>query len=682
MAANIREIARTGKPVVCPAGVCYTPAMTRDDTSGSAAAARPLLVGAVVMLGAPLAAGALGGTGWSWGWDHLHRVPAAWPLFLALLAAALCVPAWRRRFLSAWTASGEALAKHPLLIPAVAALAALGAFLAFPVATRMYGDTLAILNHHGPGDLARHLGRVLDPGIASRGSAVALVHDLVERATGLSYLASYRLVSSLCGAAFVLLHLRLAATLPGLHGWARATIAWLGLVDGANQLFFGHVENYALPRLAATWFLVSLAPLLLAPPERPSLRRARAYLPLAVAVFLHWQWLVLLPAALLAALRDVACSRPRLRAWSGGRAALALVGVFLVMAVGAWMVTGAWCYDYLYTGGLPVPRQVLLPVTTQCVAQPWLHYTLFSGPHLLDFAGSLWSLSSPAVLLAIVLLWSRAWRGAAAQVTAAAVAAALLHDFCLNPSIGYPFDWDLMCVVSPPLLYTAVLLVAAAGRRHGQETNAPRAPGWIAPAFVLGLATATVFAVNAGERSSYGRVEDMAVWLHRSYYGSSHYRLSGNLGSIADPERQDAERVRVLARLRAQAYPDDREVAFLWEKLGRQRAGRGEFAAALTAYREALRVEPSNWMRQKEAGWLETEAGKEASGVRLLDEYLTRAPADAEAWRHLGVVHARSGRDAEARIAWERFLQLEPDGPAADLVRQDLQQLEAAATPR
>lgn len=92
-------------------------------------------------------------------------------------------------------------------------------------------------------------------------------------------MASYRLVSSLCGAAFVLLHLRLAATLPGLHGWARAAIAWLGLVDGANQLFFGHVENYTLPRLAATWFLISLAPLLLAPPERPSLARARVPAP-------------------------------------------------------------------------------------------------------------------------------------------------------------------------------------------------------------------------------------------------------------------------------------------------------------------------------------------------------------------------------------------------------------------
>ncbi len=33
----------------------------------------------------------------------------------------------------------------------------------------------------------------------------------------------------------------------------------------------------------------------------------------------------------------------------------------------------------------------------------------------------------------------------------------------LNSAIGYPFDWDLMCVLSPPLLYTAVFLVGRVG---------------------------------------------------------------------------------------------------------------------------------------------------------------------------------------------------------------------------
>ncbi len=642
--------------------------------------AMPVLV-AVCLLGVPLVAGAFGTTGWSWGWDHLHRVPVAWPLALLALAAALCAAPWRARLLAMADAAGEGLERRPRLLPAIAAAAALATFLAFPIATRMYGDTLAILNHHGPGDLSLHLARVLEPGVATRGSAVALLHDVVERLSGLSYESCYRLVSALCGAAFVLLHMRLAATLPGLRGWSRATIAGLGLVDGANQLFFGHVENYAVPRLAATWFLVALVPRLLAPPAPPSARRSLAYLPLVIAILLHWQWVVLLPTALLAFARDLGCRQPRLRVWCGGRGALALVAGTVLAAAGAWVVTGAWCYDYLYSGGLPEPRQVLLPVSTGCLGVPWLRYTLFSPAHLLDFAGSLWSLSSPAILLAIAATWSRAWRPAVAHVPAVAAAAALLQAFCLNPSIGFPFDWDLMCVVSPALLYTAVALVAAAGRVSptadvpGGVGGVDGPPAWVAAALVLGLAGATVFAVNAGAGSAYARVEDMAVWLHRSYHGNSHYRLSGNLSTVTDAARQDAERVRVLERLRPQVFAGDREVGFLWEKLGRQRAERGDFAGALAAYREALAVEPANRARLKEAGWLETTAGDEVIGLAHLEAYLVQSPGDAEAWRHLGLVRARRGEDQAARAAWERFLRLAPGAPGAAEVRADLEAL-------
>jgi cytochrome c-type biogenesis protein CcmH/NrfG len=640
---------------------------------------------AVCLLAAPLVAGAFGSTGWSWAWDHLHRVPTAWPLALLLLAVALAVPGVARRFPAAVDAVGDALARRPLPGPMLLGAAALAAFAVFPIATRMYGDSLTILNRHGPGDLDLHLRRLLDPGLASRGAAVALLHDVLERASGLSYEACYRLLSSLCGGAFVFLHVRLAATLPGLRGWARATIVWLGLVDGANQLFFGHVENYAVPRLLATAFLMLAVRRLLAAPAPPTPRRALALLPpLAGAVVLHAQWLVLLPVAALLLARDLGAVRPALARWSGARGAVVLGGTGVVAIMLAYAATGAWCYDYLYTGGLPEPRQVLLPLSAACVGQPWLRYTVFSGAHLVDLAGSLWSVSSPAILLVIVLLWRRGWRPAQAHVPAVAAVAAFLHNLVLNPSIGFPFDWDLMCVVSPPLLYTAVLLVATAGARAAgdqgsgdDQTAAPasRPPAWLAPLVLLGLGTATVFAVNAGRDSSYRRVEDMGVWLHRSYHGGSHYRLSGNLSTIAEAQAQDRERERVLARLAPQAFAGDGEVAFLWERLGRLRAGRGDFAGALVAYRASLAVDPDNLARRREAGWLETEAGDESAGIAHLEAYLGHAPGDAEAWRHLGLVRARRGEVAAARAAWERFLRLAPDGPGAAEVRADLEAL-------
>ncbi len=658
---------------------------TAPQAGGHAPPARVWLP-AAAFLGAPLAVGAFVSTGWSWGWDHLHRAPAWWTLALAALLVLLVAPAARARFLALVDRAGLLLARHPRALPAGIALAALALFLARPIATLMYGDSQAILNHHTAGDLALHLRRVFSTDVQMRGAAVSLLHDVCERLTGLPYPTCYRVVSALCGGLFVYAHLRLAATLPGARGWARTAIAWLGLTDGANQLFFGHVENYTVPRLLAALFLISVVRTLTAP--RAGGRRwwgPGAALP--GAIVLHLQWLVLLPAALLLAMREAGARRPRLAAWAGSRGALLLVALMLAAVAGAYVATGAGCYDYLYTGGRPEPRQILLPLATACAGQPYLNYALFAPAHLLDLAGGLWSLSSPAVLLVIVLFGWRRRREAGLAVLAPAAVAALLHDFVLNPSIGFPFDWDLMSVVSPPLLYLAVWLVAREGgagkdadpavdAAASARASAPSAaPAWLAALLLLGLGTATVFAVNAEATAARGRVEDMAVWLHRTYYGNSHYRLSGNLGAIADPARQERERARVLERLRPQTYAEDREVAFLWERLGLLRMELLDNPGALAAYREALRLEPARWSRLKNAGWLETVAGDRARGVAELQEYLGHAPKDAAVWRQLGAVHANAGRREDARQAWRKSLELQPDGPEAERVREDLRRL-------
>ena len=100
----------------------------------------------------------------------------------------------------------------------------------------------------------------------------------------------------------------------------------------------------------------------------------------------------------------------------------------------------------------------------------------------------------------------------------------------------------------------------------------------------------------------------------------------------------EIERVRVLGRLAPQAYAEDREVAFLWERLGRLRGERQDYAGALAAYRAALRLDPAHWTRLKDAGWLETMAGDEARGDAVrpeprepLEPCLERADAPVEA---------------------------------------------------
>jgi hypothetical protein len=629
-------------------------------------------------LAAPYVAGAWGPFVWSWGWDHLGRTSPLWSALVLAIGAAAWLPKVRSGLERAADGIGGAMARRPAITGVVLGAAALALFAAFPIATRIYGDSRYILDDYRASNLAVHVRRMLSFSLEARGSASFVVHELAARLLGISFERSYVLVSVLCGGIFVAAHARFAASLRSTGAWARAAILWLGVTDGATQLFFGHIENYTIVRLFECLFLMEVTGALLATPSRG--RRLRAIAWFVLAVFFHSQALVLLPTLLLWIGTDLAARRPRLRPWFPGRVAWigTLAGIAGIAVV--YAATGAGCYDYIYSGGRPEPRQFFLPLTTSCIGLPYLRYTLFSGAHLLDFLGALFSVASPAAVLAIGLCWTGGPRvatvpGPATDARRAgwilllpSIVFALAHDFILNPAIGFPFDWDLMCVLSPPLLYTAVLLLA-------QTRERPRSllPGIL----FLGLATATVFGVNANPARAYRRAEDMGVWLHRTYYGGSHYRLSSNLSTVADPDLQMKERARVLERLAPRTYPDDREVAFLWERLALLRIEAQDYPGAKEAYRGALTAQPSRWDREKPLGYLESEVGDLAEGIRLLNDYAAHSPGDGEAQLFLGDAQARTGRMDQARRAWIRFLELDPNAPEAPRVRDELRRLDA-----
>lgn len=617
-------------------------------------------------LAAPLAAGAFFSRDWTWAWDHLGRMSPAWALAVLVAGGVAWIPRSRDALARAAERSGDAMARRPLVAAAICGAVALALFAAFPIATRIYGDSRYILDDYRPPNLAIHIRRMLTFSLEARGTASFVLHELLARVAGLSFERSIMLVSVLCGGIFVAAHARFAARLPSTGGWIRATALWLGVTDGGTALFFGHVENYTIVRLFECLFLMEVVGSLLG--GHTTGRRARAFLWFALAVFFHSQALVLLPTLLLWLGDDLAAGRPLARRWIPGRMAWigTLVGIVAIAVV--YAAIGSRCYDYIYSGGRPHPRQLFLPLTTSCAGLPYLRYTLFSGPHLLDVCGALFTVASPAAVYVIAagLRGRRMDRGL--TILLPSIVFALLHDFILNPAIGFPFDWDLMCVLSPPILYTAIYLMARMQER-------PRAllPGLV----FLGLATATVFAVNAGPARAYRRVEDMGIWLHRTYYGGSSYRLSSNSSTVADVAVQMRERERVLGRIAPQTYPDDREVAFLWEKLARMRISSSDYVGAKDAYRGALKAEPSRWDREKPLGYLETEVGDLREGIRLLTDYVGRAPADGEAHLFLGDAFARAGRIDLARPEWTRLLELDPGAPEAARVRADLARLAA-----
>jgi Flp pilus assembly protein TadD len=619
---------------------------------------------AFIVLAVPLVVGAFYSADWTWGWDHLHRIGPIGAAALILVGILLWIPPVHRAIDRILASSGRLFENGGLRLPLLLGLVGIALFAAFPIATRIYGDSRYIIDDYSAENLAVHLEKMLSFGLLARGRASFVLHDLATRFTGLSFEQTYVVISVLCGGIFLFAHARLAATLPGIGTWARGAILWLGLTDGANQLFFGHVENYTIPRLFGSLFLISVVRSLFEPKPRVRWLPALWFL---LAVFFHSQTLVLLPTLLLWLGRGFAERNPALQSWTGGRA---VAGGLVAAVVGlgiAYLAFGSWCYDYIYSGGRPHPGQLFLPVTTDCIGLPYLRYTLFSGAHLLDFFGSLYSITSPAILIVLVLLFAPARSDSRLLVLAPSIVTAALHNFVLNPAIGYPFDWDLMCVLSPPLLFTAIFLIA---RR-------PSPPKGLAAAIIFfGLATATLFGVNASTPVVRDRIEDMGVWLHRTYFGGSHYRLSANLSTYADLATQARERLRLLERIEPQAYPDDREIGFLWEKLALTNVQRQDYEGALDAYRHALETEPAHWMRKKPLGYLETEVGDLDTGIRILREYTESAPTDGEGWLFLGDGLVRRGDLDGARESWRRFLELAPEMPEAARVREDLRRLE------
>ena len=636
-------------------------------SESTAAPSRTWLLVAVIAAAAPVLAGAFVSTGWSWGWDHLHRAGAPWRWGALLVFAAAWIPACARS-LERWAdRAGAFLQRRSLLVPVAVALVAAAAFAAFPIATHGYGDSLVLLRYHTRDTLLTYWHDLLSLGVRFRGSAVLALHKAVARAAGTDLATSYRIVGTCCGGVFVFAHARMASRLTRISNEIRLAILWLGLVDGANQLFFGHIETYAVPRLFSCLFLMRVV-LSLNDPERFR-PRVRDLAWLLLAIVCHVQAAALLPAGVLWVVWSAARTRPALRVWTGAPVvALGLGAAVLGLGV-LYVASGAPAQNYLYSGGSPSFAQVFLPISTPAPGAPFLKYTLFAPAHLLDLFGSLWCISSAATLFVLLLLLPRLPRDRGLLILLPAVFLGFVHDILLNPSIGFPFDWDLMCVISPPLLYTAVYLLAR---------TRPSVPQVVPLLPALGLATLALFAVNAGPATARHRVQDMAVWLHRTYYAGTHYRLDTSFAAIGDPEREIAEREQVFRRLLARTWRGDHEVAMEGNNLGLRCYERGQTARALAVFRAVAAVDPDVTAYKKPLGILESVAGDRELGIRLLEQYLRAKPGDAGGWMALGSAELAQRRPDRARQDWSRSLELSPESPDAPSLRAALARLEDA----
>ena len=114
-----------------------------------------------------------------------------------------------------------------------------------------------------------------------------------------------------------------------------------------------------------------------------------------------------------------------------------------------------------------------------------------------------------------------------------------------------------------------------------------------------------------------------------------------------------------------QAAAIDATSAAAWGNLGKAYAARNDYAAAATAYEEALKRAPKNRTTRLRLAAAYRKTGRVAEAIAGYEALTKDEPRYASAWYNLGIALAAAQQPEEAQKAYETALTLEPEHRAA-----------------
>ena len=433
-----------------------------DDTSPPTRLPWLLRILVLVLLSLHLAAPRFGEAA-AWGlWPITFCAPAVrWAL--ALLIAAVCLPAFSGRLLAILSARRPADAEPPPAAPTgrfiALALLAMPVFWAFRLVHTRWGDAYILTNAIPFPDPALRLVYTWQAPLTVLWHAK--LWELGQRLWQWpDAFPAYAITSVAAGAVYVFAVLQLAWEVGRSRG-QRLLMAGLLLSLGMMQLFFGYVENYTLPAAAIMLFLWLAARTLVG--KTPLWITAAA---LGFVNALHPSTLNLAPALLL-----LTALSARRSGWPRSLLQTAAPLLLIGLGVVAMMETGGHGLQTLFSSDRPGGGDGRWLAPLWATTTRWEHYTMFSWEHLLDIVNQ--QLLSAPVSLAAVLLCLAAARGQVkalldsaapahtgfGRFLAVAAAGSLLFILLWNPDYGGQRDWDLFSLSSLPLTALAGLLL-------------------------------------------------------------------------------------------------------------------------------------------------------------------------------------------------------------------------------
>jgi tetratricopeptide (TPR) repeat protein len=399
-----------------------------------------------------------------------------------------------------------------------------------PIATTIYGDEVQISKESVSGFNATWFSDITAPNLLQGKEALTMaIHRSLAVILSMPLTGVFRLVSALCGAAFVALWTAFLLKSELRREFQLALFA-TAVTGGGMLVFFGHVEVYALPILGAMVFLLYGL--------RVLNHKRSFWLLLAlfvVIVKLHIVNILFLPALLYiffegrkARLQDTIRWRNIL---------LWLVTPTLLIGLGSYFFL-FHSYNEPYVGDKTHQlQQSFLPLTLS--PPPFNHYSLLAPAHLLDLFNVFLFIAAPVIVLLIGLLFlarrSVDWNSSLVKYCSLAVLFPLIFFCAMNPTLSIGRDWDIYSLIYPPLLLSLFVVALAISKSADWSTAVSQYASRSALAF--GLLALPAIIVNVSPSLIASKLFDLSDHVYRTYYAGSHYLMSAGLETAGNNDR-------------------------------------------------------------------------------------------------------------------------------------------------
>jgi tetratricopeptide (TPR) repeat protein len=393
-------------------------------------------------------------------------------------------------------------------------------------------------------------------------------------------------------------------------------------------MFFGYVENYPLFIVAVVLYLY-VGVLVL----KRGVSRWWILVSNLIAAFFHILGLTLLPATVYLLIRD-----SRLGKWLGERSALVKLSLAVLTAASL-----AACFFYLFFTSYPF-RFAFLPVVRDRFTASG--YTMFSGKHLLDIANQLILLSPGLLVLAVFGVSTRERLAATSQLFRFAVlvlACSLTSVLIFDPKLGMARDWDLFGFVGVALNF--LLLVFVLGRKKSNR-----------PALIAALLAVALSGTFLVARVAAKRTDDIAIKRLESFTPLDPVRNNKNGLLISTYYLDHGDSLKGL-QIDSAWQRSNRDIFMC--AYGKALFDSGKVVQALSAYRQAIAINPFEAIGYNNLGHAFTNVGQLDSGRYYLQIAQGLRPKNGMIKCNLGWIAFQQGDDEEAEKLWLESIKLD-----------------------